>query len=112
MLNIPQFLSDNPAWTIESPDEPRTFLDWRRVKLVMKACCSHKKSGNIDRDKLYNTLQRINLLIQSKGSEDNRKWFMDKSKRFCEFVSKPEPEYRKWMTEEEIQIWVDKQSAK
>lgn len=103
MLSIPQFLYDNPSWDPEDPNSgPRMFLDWRRVKTVMKSCCSHKKSGPKDREKLYNTLQRLNLLIQSKGSEDNMTWFKNTSKKFCEFIKKPEPEYRQWLTEEEL----------
>ena len=111
LLNINQFLISNSAYDVDDPSthhHPKTLLDWRWMKKFMKSCCDYSKSGPTDREKLYNTLDRMRKLVWAKGDEGNMIMFMSIAEKFCQFVNKPIPEFKGLLTQEEIDEYLTK----
>ena len=107
MINVSRFFPSNPAYT-PTGDEPKALFDWRRMKQAMKICLKTNKSSPTDREKLYNTLQRLYKLIVGRGGETELTWFNNFVPKFCKLIKKSAPEFRGWLTEEEIEEYLTK----
>lgn len=103
MLNVNLFIQRNPNWSADNQDVPKSLFDWQGLKKFIRKQNDLMDSNEEEREKFYITIGRFYKLVLSYCSDKEEKWFKKNCKRFCKQYKKPEPEFKGWLTEEEIE---------